>query len=69
MKTMKRILSLPLILVLFVAVSVLACQPRTVSSAGAGLAPDFTLNDLDGKPFRFSSTRGKVVILDFWATW
>jgi thiol-disulfide isomerase/thioredoxin len=32
-------------------------------------APDFLLNDVDGKPFRLSSTRGKVVLLDFWATW
>jgi cytochrome c biogenesis protein CcmG/thiol:disulfide interchange protein DsbE len=33
------------------------------------MAPDFTLNDLDGKPFRMSDTKGNVVILDFWATW
>lgn len=32
-------------------------------------APDFTLTDLEGDRFTFSSTRGKVVILDFWATW
>ncbi|MBD3296300.1 MAG: redoxin domain-containing protein [Candidatus Omnitrophica bacterium] len=32
-------------------------------------APDFTLTDLEGNIFNFSSTRGKVVILDFWATW
>ena len=32
-------------------------------------AEDFTLNDLAGKPVRLSSLRGKVVMLDFWATW
>lgn len=32
-------------------------------------APDFTLNDLDGQPVSLSSYAGKVVILDFWATW
>ena len=32
-------------------------------------APDFTLQDLDGKPFRLSELRGKPVILNFWATW
>jgi peroxiredoxin/outer membrane lipoprotein-sorting protein len=32
-------------------------------------AEDFTLNDLAGKPVRLSSLRGKVVLLDFWATW
>jgi peroxiredoxin len=33
------------------------------------LAPDFTLPQLDGQPLRLSSYRGKVVLLDFWATW
>ena len=33
------------------------------------LAPDFTLTDLDGRPLKLSSFRGKVVLLNFWATW
>ena len=32
-------------------------------------APDFTLNDLNGKPLTLSSLRGKYVILDFWGSW
>jgi peroxiredoxin len=33
------------------------------------LAPDFTLPQLDGQPLSLSSYRGKLVLLDFWATW
>jgi peroxiredoxin len=33
------------------------------------LAPDFTLTQLNGGQLTLSSYRGKVVLLDFWATW
>ena len=33
------------------------------------LAPDFTLNDINGQPLALSSLRGKWVILDFWGSW
>jgi len=33
------------------------------------LAPDFLLTDLEGKAFRLSDFRGKVVVIDFMATW
>ena len=32
-------------------------------------APDFTLPDLQGKGQRLSDYRGKVIFLNFWATW
>ena len=37
--------------------------------APGNMAPDFTLNDLNGKPLALSSLRGKYVILDFWGSW
>jgi len=33
------------------------------------LAPDFLLKDLDGNSVRLRDLRGKVVLLNFWATW
>jgi thiol-disulfide isomerase/thioredoxin len=32
-------------------------------------APDFSVTTLDGAPFNLSVVRGKLVLLDFWATW
>jgi thiol-disulfide isomerase/thioredoxin/tetratricopeptide (TPR) repeat protein len=32
-------------------------------------APDFTLNDLDGKQVSLTDFKGKTVVVDFWATW
>jgi peroxiredoxin len=32
-------------------------------------APDFSLPELNGQQLQLSSYRGKVVLLDFWATW
>jgi len=40
-----------------------------VKPADRKTAPDFTLNDASGRPVRLSDSRGKVVLLNFWATW
>lgn len=34
-----------------------------------GLAPDFTLKDIRGKTVTLRALKGKVVFLNFWATW
>jgi cytochrome c biogenesis protein CcmG/thiol:disulfide interchange protein DsbE len=67
----KKFWLISVVSIFLIAVGLLGCEPGMMTGAtkSSNIAPDFTLNDLDGKPFRFSSTRGKVVILDFWATW
>jgi peroxiredoxin len=32
-------------------------------------APDFALTDANGKPIRLSEMKGKIVLVNFWATW
>jgi len=39
------------------------------AAAGAKVAPEFELPDLDGKPFQLSTTKGTVRLIDFWTTW
>lgn len=39
------------------------------SASSAQTAPDFTLTDINGKKISLSQFKGKVVVLDFWATW
>jgi peroxiredoxin len=56
----------------FVAVPCLPCPGAaqiTAPPAQRAAAPDFTLNDSNGKPITLSEYEGKVVLLDFWATW
>lgn len=42
---------------------------RMEKTAGGAVAPDFTLPDINGNPVTMSSIKGKIKILDFWASW
>ncbi len=69
-------------LVIGIAVTAVACalylltQHRNVNTANRvtniaqhPLAPEFSLPELTGQTLHLSAYRGKVVLLDFWATW
>ncbi len=69
------------VIILFYAVTVAGCQKENEAKvsqtpeAGAvqqdntSKAPDFTLSSVNGEDVSLSDYKGKVVIVDFWATW
>jgi cytochrome c biogenesis protein CcmG/thiol:disulfide interchange protein DsbE len=75
--------SAPRLLIVFAAALVAAClfaacssEPRSVKAAAPVKpvtdrkpAPEFALKDADGKTVRLEEYKGKVVLLDFFATW
>jgi peroxiredoxin len=46
-----------------------ASSTAAARSADSKQAPDFSVQDLHGKTISLSSLKGKVVVLNFWATW
>jgi len=57
--------------IVYVCISWLFLLPHCAKEkkSSPGLAPDFTLKTIDGQEITLSKLKGKVVLLDFWATW
>ncbi|ABF42927.1 Thioredoxin-like protein [Candidatus Koribacter versatilis Ellin345] len=65
-----------LVVIVFAVAGVIFWQNRGSKSAAPGqpaasktTGPQFTVTDLNGKTIDSASLRGKVVLVDFWATW
>ncbi len=50
-------------------VTIQATAPHALDVSASPPAPRFTLLDLDGKAHSLDDWRGKVVLINFWATW
>jgi len=61
---MKRIMSIALAFMLFSATTAIAGPPKV-----GDVAPNFKLTLIDGSKVTLDDLRGKVVVLNFWATW
>jgi peroxiredoxin len=46
-----------------------AATKRPELIKNGSVAPDFASKDLEGKEVKLSDYKGKIVVLDFWATW
>ncbi len=42
---------------------------KNISAANVNAAPDFTLKGIDGNEVKLADYKGKVVMINFWATW
>lgn len=54
---------------IFVSVAISVNVPAVSAERSAKTLPELTLNDLDGHSHGLSEWRGKVILLNFWATW
>lgn len=44
-------------------------RPNQTVDSFLAPAPDFSLHSIDGEPIRSTDLRGKVIVINFWATW
>lgn len=51
------------------AAALLAFCAGVAAAVPTGTAPDFTLRTMDGPNLRLQEQRGRVVMVNFWATW
>jgi peroxiredoxin len=55
--------------ILAVSLSYAQTSSNLIAASQRKPAPDFALQDSSGSTVRLSDQKGKVVLLDFWATW
>jgi len=57
------------LLALLFALSAPLAAAQELRSWSGGATPPLALQDLEGRPHRLADYRGKVVLVNFWATW
>jgi thiol-disulfide isomerase/thioredoxin len=60
---------IPCLLLCFLSRPVLAQQPTIRFVRNPDPAPEFKVAALDGKPVSLADFKGKVILVNFWATW
>ena len=67
--TLSRVLDALAVLVVAFVLYRIFLAPRDLSAANAHPAPHVVYQTLSGKPFALAQQHGRVVFLDFWASW
>ncbi len=58
-----------LVLIFMLLAAIASCSRSDIGDSLSGGAPDFTLPAVDGSMVSISDYSGKVILVDFWATW
>ena len=58
-----------ILLTAFLLCCATAVSGQQLKPWSGGATPAFALSDLEGRPHRLADYRGKVVLINFWATW
>ncbi|HRH66989.1 MAG TPA: TlpA disulfide reductase family protein [Bacteroidia bacterium] len=66
---MKKIALLFVVFFAVSGISRISAQQLPVGTEIGNIAPEIKLNTADGKSLPLSSLRGKIVLIDFWASW
>ncbi len=68
---LNRFIRRPLFLIVIrgIILAALIVFPSGMVLGQEAIAPQFVLKDLNGRTVRLSAYRGKVVVINFWATW
>jgi len=66
----KCVKTLPLLVAaLAILAGTAACAPRKSGQGAAVPAPEFKVQDLQGRTLSLADYKGKVLVINFWATW
>ncbi len=67
---MKNILAAAAMIALIaLAATAVACPPAAETESEAPAAPEFSVKDLQGAELSLAGYKGKVLVINFWATW
>jgi peroxiredoxin len=69
MRTLLRLPFAATVLAVALVTALASCSAKEPALTELGAAPALTMKTIDGRELSLASLKGKVVVVDFWATW